>query len=105
MAKETGKKKFTVEEALIVLCSEDYSCSESSNSDDEDNLDKLSQNSSVSSDQITKLHYSQEKKFKIQIIEKVQNDYGQVQNHQYFSKSTRLTYIFCFSTEHRSSST
>ena len=86
MAKETGKKKFTAEEALMVLCSKDYSCSdltssESSNSDDEDNLDKLSQNSSVSSDQNKRNYTTAKKKLKIQIIEKAQHDHGQVQNH------------------------
>ena len=111
MAKETGKKKFTTEEALMVLCSEDYSCSDltssdSSNSDDEDNVDKLLQNSSVSSDQNNEITLQPRKKLKIQIVEKAQHDHGQVQNHPNTSvRVPWLTYIFCCSTEHRSSST
>ena len=56
MAKQTGYKKLSAQEALILLCSEDYSCSDltssdSSNLDDKENVDKISQNSSLSSDE------------------------------------------------------
>ena len=85
MAKETGKRKFTAEEALMVLCLEDYSCSdltssESSNSDDEDNLDELSQNSSVSSDKNNEIRLQPRKKWKVELIQKAQHDHGEVQN-------------------------
>ena len=69
----------------MVLCSEDYSCSdltssESSDSDDEDNLDKLSPNSSVSSDQNNEITVQPRKKWKVQLIEKAQHDHPEVQN-------------------------
>ena len=72
MAKQTGKKKLTAQEALILLCSEDYSCSnltssDSSNSDDKKNVDKISQNSSLSSDENNEIIVPCPKKLKLQM--------------------------------------
>ena len=76
MAKETGKKKFTAEEALMLLCSKDYSwsdlsSSDSSNSDDEENVDKLSQISSVSSDENIKITWQPRKNWKYKLLKRL----------------------------------
>ena len=49
MRKDKEKRLFSVQEALMVLYSEDFSCSDStSSSDDESICEELSQNSSLS---------------------------------------------------------
>ena len=52
MEKDNKKKIMTAKKALMILCAKDYLYSDLNlSSEEEDNVDKLSQNSSVTSDE------------------------------------------------------